>query len=325
MIVPAYNEAAVVADCLAGLAEQAVPRAAVEVILVDDGSTDHTGSIGKEWGARVISQHRQGPAAARNAGAWAARGELLLFTDADCVPAPDWIAQMSKPFADPTVVGVKGAYRSRQRSLVARFVQLEYEDKYERMEGAGDIDFIDTYSAAYRRSIFLQHGGFDTQFPTASVEDQELSFRLAEAGQRMVFNPQAIVFHQHPDTWQRYWRRKFGVGFWKVRVLAQHPEKTVYDTHTPQSLKAQMAWVMGAPLLAIAARRGRPGRGLLALLVAGYGVLVGPFVHKAWRNDRPVAAVAPVLLLLRAWALGLGLIAGVFERVVGSENTEVSD
>ncbi len=318
VIVPAYNEAKVLPDCLAALHEQTVSRETYEVILVDDGSTDQTAAVGEEWGVRVIRQAQQGPAAARNSGAQAACGELLLFTDADCAPAPDWIAEMVKPFDDPAVVGVKGAYRTRQRTLVARFVQIEYEGKYERMQGAGDIDFIDTYAAAYRRDVFLQTGGFDTQFPTASVEDQEFSFRLAEAGHRLVFNPHAVVFHRHPETWRAYWRRKFGVGFWKVRVLAHHPGKAVSDSHTPQLLKTQIGWAMGLPVAALLAGRGRVGgRRGLALWAAGFGLLIAPFVRRAWRKDPEVAVVSPLLLWLRAWALGLGLIGGLLQNIRG--------
>jgi len=319
VIVPARNEADVLPDCLAALNEQTVPRATYEVILVDDGSSDSTPAIGEEWGARVIRQKRQGPAAARNRGAQAARGDLLLFTDADCVPAPDWIAQMIGPFSDPHVVGVKGTYQTRQRSLVARFVQIEYEDKYERMEMFREIDFIDTYAAAYRREVFLQHGGFDTQFSTASVEDQELSFRLAESGHRLVFNPRAVVYHRHPDTLRRYWRRKYGVGYWKVRVLARHPSKALSDTHTPQSLKVQMGWAMGAPVLALLAGRGRRGQWVWALFTAGYGLLIAPFVRKAWRKDRAVGLIAPLLLFVRAWALGLGLLVGLLEKAISGK------
>ena len=77
---------------------------------------------------------------------------------------------------------------------VPRFTQLEYEDRYDRMAGVESIDFVDTYSAAYRRDIFLANGGFDRTFPTASVEDQEFSFRLTEKGYRLVFVPSAKVY-----------------------------------------------------------------------------------------------------------------------------------
>jgi cellulose synthase/poly-beta-1,6-N-acetylglucosamine synthase-like glycosyltransferase len=141
-----------------------------------------------------------GPAAARNHGVALAQGDLVLFTDADCAPAPDWVARLAATFNAPEVMGARGVYRTRQTSLVARFVQQEYQDKYDRTARRRAIDFIDTYSAGYRRAVFLENGGFETAFPVPSVEDQEFSFRLAEKGYRLVFAPDAVVYHQHDST-----------------------------------------------------------------------------------------------------------------------------
>ena len=176
-----------------------------------------------------------------------------MFTDADCVPAFDWIAQMSTPFNDVDLAGAKGVYRTAQPELTARFVQLEYEDKYERMLGSTHIDFVDTYSAAYRRDVFLAMGGFDTTFPGATVEDQEFSFRLTEAGYRLAFIPKARVWHIHDRSLIEYARRKYLIGYWKPAVTHKHPGKLLQDSHTPQSRKsADGAWAaLGAGLLGL--------------------------------------------------------------------------
>jgi GT2 family glycosyltransferase len=94
------------------------------------------------------------------------------------------------------------------------------------------IDFIDTYSAAYRRDIFIQNGGFNESFPFPSVEDQEFSFRLARKGYLMVFSPNAVVYHHHDRNIYEYLRRKFGIGYWKAIMLHWIPEKTFSDSHT---------------------------------------------------------------------------------------------
>ncbi len=112
-----------------------------------------------------------------------------MFTDADCAPAPTWVAALSAVFHDPTVAGARGVYRTREHGLVPRFVQLEYSSKYERITRSETIDFIDTYSAAYRHDVFMAIRGFDVAFPTPSVEDQEFSFRLARKGYKLVFAP----------------------------------------------------------------------------------------------------------------------------------------
>ena len=217
VIVPVHNGSRTLAACLQALLRQSQPPD--EIIVVDDGSTDDSAAVAAQLSVTVFSQPQTGPASARNHGARQAVGDILLFTDADCVPAVDWVERMAAPFADPTVAGAKGEYRSRQRELVARFVQQEYQDRYDRMAGQARIDFVDTYAAAYRRDLFLKAGGFDPTFPTASAEDQEFSFRLAGQGYRLVYVPGAIVYHRHNRSLAEYGRRKFRVGFWKALAL----------------------------------------------------------------------------------------------------------
>jgi len=315
VIVPVHNSVNHIEACLRALTNQTVAQGDYEIIVIDDGSSDDTLRAVSHHPVRAFSQFWQGPAAARNRGLSAAQGDLVLFTDADCEPAPDWIEQMCRPFSDPRVSGVKGVYRTRQHSLVARFVQLEYEDKYRRMARYQTIDFIDTYSAGYRSCVLREIAGFDTRFPTASVEDQELSFRLAKAGRRLVFQPTAVVYHRHASTLGAYARKKFRIGYWKVLVHLRHPDKLLHDSHTPQVLKLQLVMVplglaswlssgLWSPLTWVALGT----TGLLFLSMA-------PFITQVCRADPPVALVAPWLLLVRAAALGMGFGVGLAARV----------
>ena len=317
MIVPAYQAAATIGLCLDALNAQTMPRESYEVIVVDDGSTDGTGEIARQAGAQVITQRNTGAAAARNAGAAVACGELLLFTDADCAPLPGWITALVAPFADERVSGVKGAYLTCQQALLSRFTQLEYEDRYDRMAGVETIDFVDTYSAAYRRDIFLANGGFDPAF--RFDEDQELSFRLTEKGYRLVFAPAAQVYHSHNVTLLAYVRRKFLMAHWKVPVTRRHPSRMVKDSHTPQALKLQMGLAAAAaiafPAAALASLAGW-GVSALAVMVGMLTVLIFglseiPFLVKVWRRDRGVTLPAVGLLWVRAFALGAGFALGL--------------
>jgi lipopolysaccharide/colanic/teichoic acid biosynthesis glycosyltransferase/GT2 family glycosyltransferase len=317
VIVPAYQAAATIGLCLNALNTQTVARDLYEVIVVDDGSTDSTGEIGQQAGARVIIQANAGAAAARNAGAAVARGDLLLFTDADCAPASGWIAALVAPFADEHVAGAKGTYLTDQRAVVARFTQLEYQDRYDRMAGASSIDFVDTYSAAYRRDIFLANGGFDPAFQYD--EDQEFSFRLTEKGYRLVFAPVAQVYHRHNATVAAYIRRKFLMAHWKVPVTRRHPGRAVKDSHTPQALKLQMglaAVTSGTFLLALlAVLTGSvlwaPAFAIALPAALLFGLTEIPFLVKTWHRDRGVMLPAVGLLWVRAFALGIGFALGL--------------
>jgi len=316
VIVPAYNASRTIEQCLAALLAQNFPRDAYEIIVVDDGSTDATPEIVARFPmVRLIRGEHRGAAAARNRGAQHARGDILLFTDADCEPTPDWLAQMLAPFADDQIAGTKGVYRTRQREWIARFVQLEYAEKYARMARARFIDFIDTYSAAYRRDVFLRNDGFDESFPGASVEDQEFSFRLARQGYRMVFAPQAVVYHRHVTSLGAYAKRKFWIGYWKVHVHTRHPGKMWRDAHTPTTLKIQVA-LCGAFLALLVIGFVFPVGWLAAVICATLFLITAlPLLVLIAQRDPVIVLIAPLMIAVRAAALGSGLALGILAEI----------
>jgi cellulose synthase/poly-beta-1,6-N-acetylglucosamine synthase-like glycosyltransferase len=189
-------------------------------------------------------------------------------------------------------------------------VQAEYESKYRRMEGHSHIDFVDTYSAAYRREALLVSGGFNESLPVD--EDQELSFRLVRSGHRLVYVSEAVVYHRHVSSAWDYARRKFRIGYWKVFVGAMHPQHIISDSHTPQSMKLEMLLV-GVALSALAVSPAiRPARKLGMACWVGFFLATLPFVARVATKDPAVAAIAPTMLLLRALGLGCGVLAGTF-------------
>ena len=310
IIVPARNAETTIAGCLRALLLQDMQEP-YEIILVDDGSTDRTASVASEFPqVKVLRQSQKGAAAARNAGIRAASGSIILFTDADCEPVPHWASTLANAISTGAA-GVKGTYRTRQRSLTARFVQAEYESKYRRMARLARIDFIDTYSAGYRRDVLIEAGGFDETI--SAVEDQELSFRLAERGYELRFAPEAIVYHTHADTLAKYLRKKFWIGYWKVRVVALHPGRVVSDSHTPQSLKVQMGLVSAGFLSLLFAPISTHARKVVAGCSAGFLITTIPFAASIARHDRTLAAATPVMMLLRAMGLSAGFLLGLVQ------------
>jgi lipopolysaccharide/colanic/teichoic acid biosynthesis glycosyltransferase len=305
VVVPAYRAAATIGDCVAALRAQTVPG---EIVVVDDGSPDDTAARAAAAGARALCVSHGGAAAARNAGWRATDAPIVLFTDADCRPRPDWAERLLTALADPGVSGARGRYATRQRGLVPRFVQAEYEEKYDRLARRAAIDFVDTYAAAYRRSALEAAGGFDERFRRATVEDQDLSFRLVAAGHRLAYAPGAVVEHRHPERLASYVARKFRIGADKAALLRAMPGRWRGDDHTPLGQRLQLAAL--APLaLGLAAAAWCPARRLAPLGALPFLAASAPF---AWRVRRdPVLALAAVpLLLARAASLAAGLAVG---------------
>jgi cellulose synthase/poly-beta-1,6-N-acetylglucosamine synthase-like glycosyltransferase len=311
IIIPTFNGASRIGNCLDALLEQAAWRD-FEILVVNDGSTDNTADVARRYPTvLLIDQANAGPAAARNRGAMESSGKVLVFTDDDCVPTPHWLDSMLAPFVEPEVVGVKGAYRTRQKSLVARFVQIEYEDRYGLMNAADSIDFVDTYSAAFRRERFLEMNGYDTAFPVACAEDVELSYRMSKVGWKMKFASDAIVYHTHPDTLRAYLAKKYKFAFWRVKAVRKNPRKGIRDSHTPQLMKLQLLFapaLLCALLLDLVAR---PNVSASLLVIALFFLSTFPFAFRAFTKDPMIGLLSPALLALRAWAQLVGVIRGL--------------
>ncbi|MDO9391364.1 MAG: glycosyltransferase [bacterium] len=312
VVIPVYNAERNIGNCLDAVCNQSLPRERYEVIVVDDGSTDGTADIIRKYpGVRLIQQHNQGPAAARNFGASQATGKIVVFTDSDCTPTIGWLGEMTVPFeSDPTIVGVKGAYRTNQRSLVARFAQLEYEDKYRLLSRTRYVDFIDTYAAAYDRELFMSFRGFDLNFRRAANEDVDLSYRISNQGHHLFFNPRAIVYHIHPARLMEYIRKKYLYAYWRMLALRNNPNKIIIDSHTPQLTKMQPFLITGMILAGLMSLWWAPWVIVSALLGGLFLLATMPFILFSFKRDKMVAVVAVGMIAGRALAHWWGICRG---------------
>jgi cellulose synthase/poly-beta-1,6-N-acetylglucosamine synthase-like glycosyltransferase len=246
VVIPVRDAREDLSRCLDSLAAQ-TSSAPIEVLVVDDGSSDGTAELAESKGARVLRRNRVGAAAARNVGAAAARGGILLFLDADCVADPEWTKALLRPVReDPSLAGAVGRYVSRQSSSVARFIQLEVDLRQERAGVRAEIDFLNSGCCALRREILLENP-FDESYQR--LEDVELSFRLDSRGHRLRFVPEAIVEHRHPTTLSALLRRKFNYARYAVRLYRRYPGKVAADSSTPHGRR----WRLISLALAVAA------------------------------------------------------------------------
>jgi glycosyltransferase involved in cell wall biosynthesis len=317
VIVPVRNGESTIQNCLKALLSQNLGQD-FEIIVVDDGSTDKTAEIVKKFRkVKLVLQKPLGPAAARNAGAEKAKGGIIVFTDADCEPEKNWLAEMLAPFSDPLVAGVQGAYKTKQRELMARFSQIEIEERYNKMLSSKTIDWIGSYSAAYRRAVFLSQNGFDNAFKKASGEDPDLSYSIQEKGHKIVFNRKAIVFHRHPVSLIGYLKKKFQHAFWRVLLYKRHSSKVVSDSYTPQLLKAQIGFLGLFFLFSLLSLWSET---MLFFAYAAWVLLcfcMFPFVFFALERDFLAGIASIGILLLRDIAFLAGLLKGGIALLFG--------
>lgn len=307
VVIPVYNGEKYITHCLDALSKQIRPPD--EVIVVDDGSTDRSAALAEARSVRVIRQKNLGPAAARNNGIQHANGELILFTDSDCEPDPYWVIEMENSLNNPEIAGVKGAYVTQQTGTVPRLVQFEFEERYDLMEKYPVIDFIDTYSAGFQRDVLRQMGGFNCTL--IKNEDVDLSYRLASAGETLIFNRKAIVFHHHPESWSAYFFTKAQKAYWRTLVYRLHPGKAIKDTYTPQLLKVQILLALAALLMLILAMQWHFCIWIAIALWGGLLLSTIPFVRRVSQREPQLAIYAVIFITLRSYAFVCGVTFGI--------------
>ena len=226
VVVPVHDGREALAECLRALRSQSLPKSAYEVIVVDDGSTDASAEIAQSFGVRVILQGNAGPPAARNAGAIAARGRWLAFTDANAIPSRSWLKLLLRRVEDKNgnivAFGAAGPIRGLEsRTPAARFVDASGAFDTERNLKHPWFPFASSANVMYLRELLLDAGAFDERF--ATYDDCDLHLRLREmTSLPFAYEPEAIVSCRHSETWKAYWRQQRRYGAAYAQFLLRH-------------------------------------------------------------------------------------------------------
>lgn len=185
-------------------------------------------------------------AAARNSGIETAVGDLLIFCDADCIPAPDWVAaHVSRHQAGEKVVGGSVALKGSNYWAQSDNVSMFHE--FVPAHPPGKRHLLPTLNISVQRDVVTQVGGMDESFPGAAAEDADWTIRMRRAGFDLFFAPEALVEHAPArTTWAdvvRHWRN---LGHNAVRVRLRYAEML----NTPAFVRSAFWWRLLSPLIA---------------------------------------------------------------------------
>src|SRR6185503_11362164 len=175
------------------------PRERLEIVCVDNASTDRTPGVLAAYGerCRVLREPKRGPAAARNAGIRSASGTVVAFTDADCTVDREWLFRLVGRTADPTIGVVGGRVLSRRPCNAIEAFGERIHDHQRALERTMP-PYAMTGNWASRRDLLLGFGGFNEDLLRCS--DVDLSYRIVAAGYALVYEPDAVIYHRHERT-----------------------------------------------------------------------------------------------------------------------------
>lgn len=208
VVIPTYNRRDVLAKALAGYIGQSDPGTIHELLVVDDGSTDDTESVVRDYGERApfkiryFRQANKGPAAARNLGIRESTSSLILFTDSDIIPQPDLVRQhLEWHNRDPQINAAVLGYVTWSPELKPTPFMNWYGERaifaYRLLRGKRQADFRFFYSCnvSLKTEYLRKCGQFDEDFKNAAYEDIELGYRLNKQGMKLLYNAQAFAYH----------------------------------------------------------------------------------------------------------------------------------
>ncbi|MEO2048068.1 MAG: glycosyltransferase family 2 protein [Pirellulales bacterium] len=195
VVIPVRNSPEFLRKCVAHLTASTYDN--IEIIVVDDASTDNTAEIAESLQVRVVRLNSQtGPAGARNLGVDAAQGEFVFFIDADVCVHADTVEKLVDTFVKtPDVDAVFGSYDLKPyvSNVISQYKNLFHH--YVHQQACEEASTFWSGCGAVRRKVFLEMGGFDTSYGRPCIEDVELGVRLYQAGKSILLNKSIQVTH----------------------------------------------------------------------------------------------------------------------------------
>jgi cellulose synthase/poly-beta-1,6-N-acetylglucosamine synthase-like glycosyltransferase/spore germination protein YaaH/peptidoglycan/xylan/chitin deacetylase (PgdA/CDA1 family) len=286
VLIPAYNEETVIVDTVHAALASGYPK--LEILVVDDGSTDHTSELlHKNFShnpqVRILTQPNHGKPAALNHGLALAAGEIIVSIDADTIVDPEAISRLVRHFADPKVGAVAGNVKVMNRNRwITRWQALEYITSQNLEKRAFDllncIPVVPGAAGAWRADLLRESGGFSGD---TVAEDTDLTLTIRRNGWKILYDEEAIGRTEVPDTVEALIRQRFRWTFGTLQAVWKHRDtagKAKYGTlgwvAIPNIFLFQIVLPMVSPVIDVMF--------LLSLVLWGLGQLRIPALPQLW-------------------------------------------
>jgi cellulose synthase/poly-beta-1,6-N-acetylglucosamine synthase-like glycosyltransferase len=229
IIIPAKNEAALIKNCLQSLQQLNYPKDRFEVIISDGLSSDKTADIARSLGAKIIENRLQTVAPGRNVGFASSQGDLVAFSDADCVMDKNWLSNALKYFNDEGVGGLGGPSLAPQNETpfgrAVRFFFLlgsflSGSVYVSDLKKAKEVKSVPGCNAIYRREALLKVMPSDETLLTC--DDVEINYQLIKKGYKILYVPDVIVWHYRRDNPKKFWKQIYRYSIGRLQIGKKH-------------------------------------------------------------------------------------------------------
>ena len=245
IIVPTLNSGSTIDECLRSILELDYPKQLLEVIVIDGGSTDKTAELAKAHPIKFVYS-KLNPPAAYNLVLKDIANPIIGLVDSDAKVEKQWLRKLVKHLNDPKAAGASGTVETwNSDRLVPRVIGYELSYRYRRLPGT--VERVATMNLLLKKKITLEIGGFDEALPTQY--DTDIGARLAQAGYRIAFDIDAVCYHFHRPTLQKFFNQqyKYGENTWKLYF--KHPKLARGDKITDWWMNSQPILYAAAALL----------------------------------------------------------------------------
>lgn len=321
VVIPCFNRKDELLFLIHSLNEQSVDKNIFEVIISDDGSTDGTDLLVKDWATKVeynlnyIAQQNQGPGAARNHGVSKANGELILFIDSDCEAHPEWIKNIWEEYnkngfdACGGPDGAKEDFTSLQKaidySMTSFLTTGGMRGHSEKMVAKF---YPRTHNMGATKEICEKAGGFGN---LRHGQDIEFSFRIKKAGGKIRFIKDALVYHRRRTSFKQFFKQVFNWGVARINLGKVSPE-LLEPVHFLPAVATiiGMAILMGA-ILGFALFK-------FLLLIALISLILFAFSGAIYSRSLITGYLLFFVTPIQVFGYGFGFIYGFIKRFIGS-------
>lgn len=226
IIIPAKNEEKLLRGCISSLHQLNYPKEKIEIIIVDGLSTDNTAGVALEMGAKVIRNVKQTVSPGRNVGFENAKGDLIAFTDADCIVDPNWLSNCIKYFENDQTVACAGGpnLTPADESNFGKAVGFVFDQPVfaagsihaRVLAEVKEVSSIPGCNAIYRQSVLAKVMPLDESMLTG--DDTLLNRKILDLGCRLLYTPDVIVFHYRRPTPRTLWRQFYRYAIGRLQV-----------------------------------------------------------------------------------------------------------